>query len=128
MADQSQPTIIREQSYNSIRQKYDLLVEMSDNLERLRFDQQGLQKEIDPEVYRERQDLLGTDKEIKSAEEIIVHSLQKVAQMIDYAEIEQAKADGILSEEEAENTIRIKREAELIQVRESISRDQDLER
>jgi len=128
MAEQSQPTIVREQSYNSIRQKYDLLVEIADNLERLKFDQQRLQKEIDPKMYSELQDFLGTDKDIESAEEIIVHSLQKVAQMIDYSEIEQAKADGDLSEEEAENALIIIRNAELLQVRSSVSREQDLER
>lgn len=128
MPNQAPHLVIQNQSTENIRQKYDLLVEISDNLERLRFDQQRLQNDIPPETYQELQDFLGTDKEIESAEQIIIHSLQKVAQMIDYPEIEQAKADGVLSEYEAEDVVRIMRESELLQVRSSKNHEKGLER
>ncbi len=127
MADQSQSTIVREQSYNSIREKYDLLVEISDNLERLRFDQQRLEEEIPSGTYHELQAVLGTNKDIEGAEAVIVHSLKEIALIIDYSELEQAKADGILSDDEVDKAVRLKREVELLSVRSDQGKEQRLE-
>ncbi len=115
-------TITRQSNTFGVRQKFDHLVEMSLNLEKLRFDQKQLRDTIDPEVYQELQDVLGTDKEVENAEQVIIKSLAQASQLLDYPDIEQAKADGILTEKDAAKAVRIKREMELSHARQPAER------